>query len=116
MPEAFANKNQRVFDRHVGRHAGDFGISLESENVGHQYVEVSQEFLQRAIKGRFPAIEYPNGGEIGIYEPATNTFGLYNSKGQTISFYKPTSDTYFERQIENAIARGGRIINTLPKR
>ncbi|HXT08144.1 MAG TPA: hypothetical protein VN715_14540 [Roseiarcus sp.] len=39
----------------------------------------------------------PDGSEY-IYEPKTNTFGMYTIDGKTITFYKPTSKNYFNDQ------------------
>lgn len=107
LPETLKN--------HTERHAADFGIDPESETAMKEYATKADEFFQKFQSENLPAIEYPNGGEIGVFEPETNTFGVYNAKGQTQSFYKPTSSTYFERQIDYVNNNGGRVINQLPE-
>src|SRR5262249_688789 len=87
----------------------DFGA-----NNWDDYANQANQFYQKFQSDKLPAIKYPNGDEIGVYEPSTNTFGIYTSEGKTITFYKPTSPTYFEREIQDVISHGGSIINTLP--
>jgi hypothetical protein len=78
-------------------------------NCGNWY-----DFLARGLEEGLPMFEYPNGGELGLFEPKTNTFGVYNPDGTTSTFFKPTSPTYFERHMKDAVNRGGRVINPLP--
>jgi len=100
-PEMFADK--------FTRHGTDFSAASPED-----YANQANQFYQRAQQEKLPAIEYPNGGEIGIYDPASNTFGIYNPNGMTKTFYKPTSPTYFQRQIDTYVPRGDGIINPLP--
>jgi hypothetical protein len=97
--------------RHLRDHTADFGLTT-SDAEG--YVKQANDFFTCFQEEKLPAVEYSNGGEIGVYDPQSNTFGVYNSDGTTQSFYKPTSPTYFQRQIDKALEGGGKIINPLP--
>jgi len=97
---------------HFDEHGVDFGTTSAED-----YASQASEFLDYARQNNLPMVEYPNGGEIGAWDPATNTFGVYNADGTTASFYKPTSPTYFQRQIDYVMsntADGGRVINPMP--
>jgi hypothetical protein len=102
----------KTLEDHVIKHAKDFGIDPLSENADQEYIKQSQDFLQRGIDEKLPMIEY-KGKSVSIYDPESNIFGAYNSNGRTQTFYKPTSKTYFEREIGDAIRGGGKIINPL---
>lgn len=108
VPKKWANPDLRIYQKHVKKHQADF----DAKN-GREYVRKSQEFLKRARVERLPEIKYPNGGERGIYDPKTNTFGLYDKSGRTITYYKPSSHTYFQREIQNVVSRGGSVVNPL---
>lgn len=75
---------------------------------------MANDFYKRFKVEKLPALRY-SSGEIGVYDPKSNIYGLYDKNGRTITFYKPTSPTYFERQIEKQISKGGEVINKLPK-
>ena len=90
VPAPWANPN--TFEKHFEKHGSDFNATSPEE-----YASKANEFLEYAKQNKLPMIEYANGAEIGAYDPATNTYGLYNADGTTKTFYKPTSATYFER-------------------
>lgn len=95
---------------HIERHGKDFGISSKTE-----YAWRAQEFYRHAQQNKLPMTEYPKGGKIAVYDPKTNTFGVYNRNGTTASFYKPPEGrAYFERLTKTQLGRGGRTINALP--
>ena len=95
-------------EHHFNKHGQDFGISSPED-----YLNLADQFFKKGYDEKLPMLEYPNGGEIGIYDAQTNSYGIYTSEGKIISFYKPTSSNYFQRQVENAVNRGGKIINPL---
>ncbi len=101
--------NAKTLQDHFERHGDDFNSESAEE-----YANQAQEFRLRAITEKLPALEYP-GGEIGTYDPETNTFGVYNTDGTTATFYKPPSKNYFQNQINKYVLRGGRVINPLPQ-
>lgn len=105
VPETWAN--QKTFKDHFNRHKDDFGAKS-----GKEYAQKAQEFRQKAIKENLPSIEYPNG-QMGMYDKATNIFGIYTKEGKTITFYKPTPKNYFQGQIDKYIPLGGKIIKSL---
>ena len=45
----------------------------------------------------------PRDGTIRVWDSATNTFGAYNPDGTTKTFFKPTSPTYWSRQVGNPV-------------
>jgi hypothetical protein len=103
--------NPDTLARHVKDHGSDFNLTS-----GEEYVRHAEEFRLRAIQEKLPAVEYPKGGKIAIYDPATNTFGLYNRNGTTASYYKPRdSVAYFQKLRDRQVARGGRVINPLSR-
>lgn len=99
--------NSKTFSRHYDDHGKDFGTTSPKD-----YAKQANNFHQRYKIEKLPAFRYPNG-EIGVYDPKTNTYGLYTSNGKTITYYKPTSPTYFERQINTYIPKGGEVINPM---
>ncbi len=103
-------ENPKTLDKHVKRHGSDFGTSSPKE-----YVKKASEFLDYAKKNKLPMVEYGNGSEIGVYDPKTNTFGVYSKEGKVKSFYKPERPNYFQNQIKRAETGGGRIINAMPQ-
>ena len=77
------------------------------------YAKMANDFYKKFKIEKLPAVKYPNSGQIAVYEPKSNTFGLYDKNGRTITFYKPTSKTYFIRQTASVVLRGGKIINPI---
>jgi len=63
----------------VDNHGDDFDTTSPED-----YATQANNFYQKALTEKLATIEYPNGGELGIYEPATNTFGL-NECGVTLT-------------------------------
>ncbi|MGC3995183.1 MAG: RHS repeat-associated core domain-containing protein [Propionicimonas sp.] len=88
--ESWANPN--TLADHFARHGGDFGA-----NSADEYAQMASEFLQRSGKANLPTKIGPDG-TIRIYDPASNTFGSFSASGQTKTFFKPTSATYWDRQ------------------
>ncbi len=93
---------------HYIEHADEFGA-----NSMEDYAEQANEFYTEArverATGSRPA---PMAWLRSIYDPKTNTFGSCTADGRTITFFKPDSRTYFDRQPgvlkkrgENAAAR-----------
>lgn len=100
----------KTLSKHVLDHGKDFGVSTREA-----YLNKAKEFYQRFRTEKLPAVQNKNG-VIRIYDPKTNTFGAYNSNGSVRTFYKPVKgETYFENQIRNDLAKGGKIINSVPR-
>src|SRR5579859_4894322 len=78
---------------HYRRHGADF------EAVGEDdYAAQASSFLQRSQAQRFPT-KIDEDGVIRVYDPATNTFGSFNSDGTTRTFYKPSGGlAYWNKQ------------------
>lgn len=96
--------------KHFKKHSGRLGVQTPKE-----YAKMANDFFKRFRLEKLPAIEYPKG-EIGIYDPHSKKFGVYNKNGTTITFYKPKAElAYFERQISQYLPQGGKIINPLPR-
>jgi hypothetical protein len=100
--------NRDKFEYHYDTHRKDFGAKNWND-----YAKQSKDFYEKAQKEKLPTVE-TNKGYTKIYDPTTKTFGTYNPAGKTETFYKPTSPTYFERQVDKEISKGGTIINPLP--
>jgi hypothetical protein len=107
-PDTWANPDLGKFEDHYEAHRADFGSTSPEE-----YAARANGFYNMGQDEKLPALE-TNHGYIKMYDPETNTFGAYNSEGQTNTFFKPTSSTYFERQTTKEIASGGRVIEPLP--
>jgi len=67
-----------------------------------EYAAQAAAFLQRAKTTGLPAKRAAEGS-LRIYDPATDTFGAYNSNGTTRTFFKPGSAGYFDRQAGEPI-------------
>ncbi len=100
--------NPENFQDHFDRHKRDFGAKTPKE-----YAKMANDFYKRFKVEKLPAIKY-SSGVLGVYDPKSNIFALYNKNGKSITFYKPTSKTYFLRQAAKAISKGGKIINLMP--
>ena len=48
-----------------------------------------------------------------IYDPKTNTFGVYNPNGKAETFFKPPTGNYYNNVIQKELQNGGTIINPL---
>jgi pyocin large subunit-like protein len=77
---------------HFARHGSDFHARDADD-----YAAQANAFLQRAEAAGLPA-KRDRDGSLRIYERATGTFGAYNADGTAKTFFKPGSDSYFERQ------------------
>jgi RHS repeat-associated protein len=81
---------------HFARRGKDFGASSAD-----QYAQMARDFLGRAKSDGLPT-KVDADGVTRVFDPASNTFGAYNSDGSTRTFFKPSSSTYWERQPGNA--------------
>jgi RHS repeat-associated protein len=88
--------NPETLAPHFKKHGKDFGAKSADD-----YARQASEFLRRSQAERLPT-KIDNTGVIRAYDPKTNTFGSYNADGTAITFYKPTSRTYFDRQPGSA--------------
>lgn len=89
--EAKNFRNDQTAQRHFRDHGADFG----SQSV-EDYEQGAENFLKDAQEKGYPARVDANG-RIRVYDPATNTFGVYDSDGSIVSYYKPSSSTYWDR-------------------
>jgi pyocin large subunit-like protein len=77
---------------HFVRHGAEFDSTSEEDYAGK-----ANAFLQRSISdGYLRRID--SYGATRIYDPNSNTFGVYNSDGTTRTFFKPTDPSYFLNQ------------------
>lgn len=82
-----------TLQKHFVKHGNDFG----STSAEH-YASQASNFFDRAVTENLPTKIDPEDGTIRFWDPATNTFGSYNQDGETLTFFKPTSPNYWERQ------------------
>lgn len=109
VPKTWANRDYKIFEDHFDKHAADFNATSWDD-----YANQANQFYQKFQDEKLPAVKGPDGNT-RIYDPSSNTFGVYNSNGETVTFYKPdAASSYFQRVIEKNLAKGGRIINSLP--
>jgi len=83
--------NPTTLKDHFDRHAKDFLITdeFEYENQAHQF------YLNRERH----KIKIDENDVLRVYDEQTNTFGVYNSSGKTITFFKPRhAQRYFDNQ------------------
>jgi hypothetical protein len=85
--------NRATLADHFARHAGDFAATTEAE-----YANAAQRFFQQAVREGLP-MKIDAQGTIRVYNPATNEFGAYTAGGLTKTYFKPTSPTYWSRQV-----------------
>jgi hypothetical protein len=77
---------------HFLSHSAEFDSMTEED-----YAAKANAFFQRSIsEGYLRRID--SYGVTRIYDPNTNTFGVYNSDGTTRTFFKPTDPYYFDNQ------------------
>jgi hypothetical protein len=88
-PKNFHNENTAA--RHFRDHGGDFGAQSVED-----YEQGAQNFLKEAQENNYPSRVDANG-RMRIYDPNTNTFGVYDSDGSVVSYYKPSSPSYWDR-------------------
>jgi pyocin large subunit-like protein len=81
-----------ALDEHYVKHADDFGAS----DVEDYAAQAHEFFVRSRDEGYLRKTD--QYGVVRIYDPATNTFGSYNSDGTTRTFFKPTSPSYWDRQ------------------
>ena len=88
---AFADRAK--LDDHFRRHGDDFGAESAEE-----YAEQAAGFLRRSQREGLPAKVDANG-VVRVYDPATNTFGVYGPDGVIKTLFKPKAgQAYFDRQ------------------
>jgi hypothetical protein len=91
-PSSSSWGNPATLMDHFERHGGDFGAVDALD-----YATQANSFFQRSATAGYPR-KIDIDGTIRIYDPTTNTFGSYNSDGTTKTFFKPTSNAYWNRQ------------------
>lgn len=74
--------------KHFTKHGADFGASTADE-----YANMAGDFLRRAQAERLPT-KVDSSGIIRVYDPPTNTFGVYNPDGMTVTFFKPDPNVH----------------------
>ncbi len=84
--------NPGSLDQHYIKHADEFDATSPED-----YAEQANEFYEEAIQRGYKR-NVDTDGTVSIYDPKTNTYGLYTADGRTISFFKPDSRSYFDRQ------------------
>lgn len=107
--DMWADDDLEEFGGHFNKHRKDFGAKDWND-----YARQAQDFYKKGLEEKFPAVE-TRDGYVKMYDPKTNSFGVYNPEGKATSFYKPTSPTYYKRQVGIELGKGGRMINPLPE-
>ncbi len=83
--------NPTTLKDHFDRHAKAFSITDEAEYAKQAH----QHYLNRDKY----QVKVDENNVIRIYDAQTNTFGVYNSNGETITFFKPShGQRYFDSQ------------------
>ncbi|MCB2082377.1 MAG: hypothetical protein KDD76_07035, partial [Rickettsiales bacterium] len=81
----------------------DYGLLREAKQA--------QQFYERARQQKLPTV-IDRDGIIRIYDPKTNSFGVYNADGTTRTFFKPRAGArYFQNVINDVLSRGGRMLH-----
>ncbi|MBQ2848487.1 MAG: DUF4417 domain-containing protein [Clostridia bacterium] len=81
--------NPTALKDHFDRHAKDFSITDEAEYARQAH----QHYLNRDKH----QVKVDENDVVRIYDDQTNTFGVYNSNGETITFFKPShGQRYFD--------------------
>jgi len=78
---------------HFERHGRDFRATSADD-----YARQAWEFFERAKDEGLPAKYDESDGTFRVYDPHTGSFGAYNQRGKTKTYFKPGSAGYFERQ------------------
>ncbi len=74
--------------RHWRKHARDFPEIINAK----QYIERAKSFINSPPKGTLRKIR--ENGEIVLYHPETNVFGIYQKNGIPKTFYKPNPSVH----------------------
>lgn len=83
--------NSTTLKDHFDRHAKAFSIKDEAEYAKQAH----QHYLNRDKY----QVKVDENNVVRIYDAETNTFGVYNSNGETITFFKPShGQRYFDSQ------------------
>jgi hypothetical protein len=96
MPPPGAWNSSWTLARHVKNHSRDFpGVSTPE-----QYLQQAQQFYVEVLERRLPTrIDFQKvGPRMKFYDPATNRFLMTTTDGSIITYYRPTSDEYWDRQ------------------
>ena len=81
-------------NEHYRKHGADFGAESEEE-----YAEMAHEFWENRERIHVLIKDDDVEGKVRIYDPETNTFGVYTKEGKSINLYKPTEGKpYFDGQ------------------
>jgi hypothetical protein len=85
-------RNRKLLMRHFRDHGADFGAATPAD-----YASQAGRFFQRGLRDDLPH-KVDGDGVIRIYDPKTNEFGVYASDGTIVTYFKPSSPTYWQRQ------------------
>ena len=78
--------NPKKLADHFNRHASDVGASTEAE-----YVEAAQDLLRRARVDGLP-MKVDARGNILVFDPTSELFGVYRPDGLARTIFRPTPD------------------------
>lgn len=84
--------NQKTLADHFTRHGADVGAKSADD-----YANKASDFFKRSQTERLPT-KIDADGTIRVFDPKNNTFGAYNPDGTTKTFFKPSSQGYWDRQ------------------
>ena len=85
--------NPKTLARHFGDHGADFG-ARDAED----YARLASDFFERGVKEglsiKVEVLGPKKIGDIRIYDPKTNIYGVYRADGRTRTFYKPDASIH----------------------
>jgi RHS repeat-associated protein len=84
--------NAATLGKHFTKHGSDFGAESADD-----YARMASEFFQNGSASKLPT-KIDADGTIRMFDPASNTFGAFAPSGQAKTFFKPTSNSYWDKQ------------------
>jgi hypothetical protein len=92
LPDVRQFRSAKNLLDHYFRHGKDFGAESPID-----YATMAAEFFKRASRDGLPC-KIDEFGTIRFYDPENHTFGSYAQDGTILTFFRPSSPTYWLRQ------------------
>ena len=89
--------DRKTLAKHFRDHGKDFGLSTADE-----YADQAAAFYDRALAEGLPT-KIDEVGDIRVYDPATNTFGVFTRDGTTRTFFKPAGGLKYWNKQEGVL-------------
>ncbi|MGH8960189.1 MAG: hypothetical protein ACRDWT_03130 [Jatrophihabitantaceae bacterium] len=86
----FRNRGRLI--KHFDDHAHDFAAASPED-----YQRQAVQFLERARTGDLQ-VKIDAAGTVRVFDPATNSFAVCTSDGTILTYFKPSSPSYWARQ------------------